>query len=457
MDWVEVKSNLLGSYAWLPNLQVPGRTQPSKTLDEVIIEAARAVENSRPPYDPYRVEWLLEDISRLIDRIFAYRKEGYDLDVAATSWALDYELFKHTVDAHIRLEKAEHFDVVRRGDRVALTNAATAFAASADPLAPGFKALSSRSAEDDEKIADGERERQEAIDSKWALFKKYQDKLQERHNFPGGSLNFKSRLDRLVSLLVEDVQQAYLKARAAERGLKEVFFIHMPLPPLDGFFLEKFLLWARRVIRQLEIDQQDDIEFEHIIYLAQPRGDGQPSGVIEDYAGAMQPGNNGTLHVDLRHYFGTASLGAHLVVRGVGLSTSDSNPSDPTHKLYRLSAQVWPPPQKDLFSPLPAVEGSHGTRLEWVSRGPIFLTNISMTSPSEPVRMFRGPNVNNIDPRGLWIIQINKTLGFPNAAIHARNPNNIVDVKLHLLLAARPTKDYTAWRGGLAPGGRMIW
>ena len=243
--------------------------------------------------------------------------------------------------------------------------------------------------------------------------------------FLGGSLNFKDRLDRLQALLVEDVHEAYQKAFAASLGLKAVFGINLPMPVIDAHFLDGLLAWTRAAIRQLEIDQQDDVEFEHIVYLVQPRGDNALTGVTSSaaYVTNMAPGGNGELIVDLSRYFDSA-LG-RIWVRGVGLSTSDVDPINPSHRLYRLSAQVFPPPVKNLFSAMPTAT---------LERCPVILTNISITDPTVPVRMYRGANVTNIDPAGTWIIRVNGTLGFPGNRASARDTKNeIKDLKLHLI------------------------
>jgi hypothetical protein len=401
MDWTQIKSELISKYGqWLPKLPIG-----FDTIDQVIIYTAQRAANETCPYDPYRVERLLADISRLIDRIFSYRKEGYDLDVAGTTWALDYDLFDNTLPGNITLDKAEYLAAERSEERSARSDAATAFGNSRDKLAPGFKQLLLRPQDSKEKAEMGERDRLAAIDKKWELLKQHQNKLQERHKLTGGSLNYKERLNRLILLLVEDVRDAYLKARAAERGLKRVFGIDLPLPPLDSLFLEGFLVWVRKAIRQLEIDQLDDVEFEHIVYLIQYRGDSQSSGVMADhwngYVVPMTPGNDGTLLVDLRAYFDSAPLGAHLWLRGVGLSFSVQNVDVSSWRLFRLSAQVFPPPVDNLFASDPASPQ--------IPRTPVMLTNIGITNPSEPARIFRGPSVYNIDPRGIWTLKVNHT------------------------------------------------
>lgn len=433
IDWQTTKRRLMdgtdAQFKWLPD---------SPPIDDVIFAALKKVEHVACPYDPYRVEPLLQDIGRLLDRIFSYRKEGYDLDIAATTAALDYKLFMDQLPIQIELEQAIHVGKQREIEREAQAKAASAFEAvsQSHELAAAFKESAAGSRDSNAEAVSGESVRRKLVQEKWRLLEDHQRVLQQRHALEGGSMNFKGRLERLLKLLREDVKDAYLKARAAERGLKHVFGINLSLPPLGKSFLEDFLIWTRQAIRTLEIEQLDNIDFEHIVYLAQPRGDGKPSGVVNDYAQKMASASDGTLEVNLKSYFDSIPLGAHLWTRGVGLSFSHNNPSVPQHRLYRLSAQIFPPPVKDLFS---------SNQNSTIPRGPILLTNVAITDPNQTVKMHRGPEINNIDPRGSWIIKVNSTLGFPNDGTHTRNQLDTPDIKLHLLLTARPKKSAADW------------
>jgi hypothetical protein len=433
--WIAKKNELRDTYGyiWLPVLR-----WDLPTIDDVIRKAIGDEAKQLCHYDAYRVEKLLADISRLLDRIFSYRKEGYDLDIAATTWALEYQLFKDQLDRQISLEQLAYVGEQREKERDAQKKAADAFAVVNHPLAQGFSEAASGSSASSGIAVQGESDRRNVVKLKWDRLSKHQDDLELRHKLPGGSMNFIDRLDRLQGLLVEDVQEAYQKAVAARAGLKALFGIDLPFPAVDdNRFLDKFLSWTRLVIRQLEIDQQDDVEFDHIIPLVQLQGDGKLSGVIAPaiYMTAMNPNGDGKLTVDLTNYFTPAPLGK-MWLRGVGLSFSDADPSQETHRLYRLSAQVFPPPAQDLFSQMPN---------NTIPRTPILLSNISMTNPNEPAKIYRGPNIDNLDPRGTWTVKINSTLGFPNVGRQTRNAASIPDIKLHLAICARPEKSIDKW------------
>lgn len=66
-----------------------------KLLFEHIQDAIKPVQSRYPDPDinPYLYENLMADVSRLLDRCLAYRRECADLERQAVSRALDYDLF----------------------------------------------------------------------------------------------------------------------------------------------------------------------------------------------------------------------------------------------------------------------------------------------------------------------------------------------------------------------------
>jgi hypothetical protein len=65
-----------------------------------------------------------------------------------------------------------------------------------DPLASGFKEIASGNRDSAGAAAAGEVSRQNLVKAKWDRLEKHQDELEARHEFDGGSLNFKDRLER---------------------------------------------------------------------------------------------------------------------------------------------------------------------------------------------------------------------------------------------------------------------
>ncbi|MGX9431164.1 hypothetical protein [Bradyrhizobium sp. LeoA1S1] len=336
--WTTKKAELCAKgYAWLPVL-----SDGAVTLDVLIDTVAEKARISANPYDPYRVEQLLGDVSRLLDRIFSYRKEGYDLDIAATTWALDYQLFKDQLDGQIALEQLAYIGDQKKIERDAQEKARDAFGSSGDPLGPGFKEAAEGSRQSSEVALMGEEDRRDKVQAKWNRLSQHQDDLQARHAMPGGSLNFGDRLNRLQKLLSEDVFECHQKAIAANLGLKAVYDIDEPLPaPGVLSFLDDLLSWTRKVLRRLEIDQLGDVDFEHIIPLTDPAWDGSRLISTGEYSAAMQTAGSGILTVDLTNYFD--ALFGKLWVRGVALSLGVDNPGDTYRRVFRATGEVFPP------------------------------------------------------------------------------------------------------------------
>jgi hypothetical protein len=241
--------------------------------------------------------------------------------------------------------------------------------------------------------------------------------------------------------MIEDVKECFQKSLAVQLGLKAVYGIVVQPPlPMQGTpgFLDNWLIWARAAIRRLEIDQQDDVEFEQIIPLRSPFADGTTT-MKTDYEGPMlYPSGNGVLSVDLTEYFD--DLLGKLWVRGVGLTTTLADSSGPTRD-YRVSAQVFPPAPPDLFS----------VNQKLAPRAPAIIFNVFANASEDAGRIYRGANVNNMDPRGTWTIVVNKSFfqcwetdKHPIVS-HPMNPNYIRDIQLHLALTGRPNKSATAW------------
>ncbi|MDK4733531.1 hypothetical protein [Rhizobium sp. CNPSo 3490] len=417
-QWIDQKAYLRSKgYSWLPVLP-----HGSSTLDVLIAMAASEAKNTSNPYDPYRVELLFADISRLLDRIFSYRKEGYDLDISATTWAMDYELFKSQLADQIAIEQMAYIGEQKEIEGNAQKRAADAFGSVDDPLAEGFKQAAIGSSSSSDVVVAGERERRDRVQAKWSRLSKHQDELQARHLMPGGSLNFADRLDRLVKLLTEDVFECYQKAVAAALGLSAVYGINELLPdPKEDCFLDLLLSWTRNVLRQLEMTQRDDVDFEHVIPLKSIMG-----GAYDAQLGG------GTIKVDLTTYFDP--LFGQLWIRGVALSLGIKNPGDPYQAVFRATGQVFPPPTADLYDPK-----------NYSARPPAILAAIFMDEPSAIPRMYKGANINNLNPRGMWTVIINDTFSAADDVGHPRDPKKLLDIRLHLLLSGRPEKSPANW------------
>ncbi len=388
---------------------------------------------SDPPYDPFQVEDLLADISKLLDRCLVYRREYEQLDTSAVKAVMDDQLFLNQLGSLKSLELAESIERQRIAERTQHALAAGRFDKNG-----GWRYMALAAVASSDEALKGEGERKSAVADKWKHLEEYMQTMRQRFEAPGNSFNFSDRLSRLLKFYESDLIEAYQRARAAEKGLRLVFGINSPLPDLrvSDRILDDLVAWNRKSIDLLDVQLEQDSDFEITVYVRQPNGTGKRLITEAAYETAIK--GNGELLLDLKDYLPPAAAAKALRVKGVGMSMSYAgNLKEDLHtiKLYRASAVVFPPNSIDPFSP-----GELGRK----PRPACILTNISLTDPNSSIRYLTGVNVNNIDPRGEWRIRVSKTLGYPDASERIRN-ESVLDIKLHLWLAAHTSADPTNW------------
>ena len=260
-------------------------------------------------------------------------------------------------------------------------------------------------------------------DSQEALQQAYRESLIARHVSPGGALNFEERMAHLVDHgLTPDIQQAYLKARAVQQGLSLVYGLESPPlpPPYAPSLIEALTAWAGAVTDQVRQCRLSEVDFEHVIYIRD---------LIDDpklYHSAMDPSGNGLLSFDLTNYFPPTLKRVRLRGLGASYAVNDDRQTG-WWRLQQVSVIAFPPQAPD--------------------RPPVFLSAVSITDPSQPVRMAQPAALVNMDPSGTWQIKIGARVRFAHLDPHPRTEGNIRDVRLHLSLRAQAAYDAAEWIG----------
>ncbi len=256
-----------------------------------------------------------------------------------------------------------------------------------------------------------------------AVLQAYRESLIARHVSPGGALNFAERMTRLLDhRLAPGLQEAYLKARAVQQGLQLVYGLDAaPLPAPDApSLIDALTAWAAAVTDQVEKCRLSEVDFEHVIYIRD---------LIDDprqYHSAMDPSGNGLLSFDLTNYFPPTLRRVRLRGLGASYAVNDDRQTG-WWRLQQVSVIVFPPQAPD--------------------RPPVFLSAVSITDPSQPVRMAEPAALVNMDPSGTWQIKIGARVRFAHLDPHPRTEGNIRDVRLHLSLRARAASDAAEWIG----------
>jgi hypothetical protein len=227
---------------------------------------------SRFTYDVYRYENLLSDVTTLLDKCLAYRREFNDLAASAVRQAMEYSLFKAQKDFLEQLEIAPWTKDIRQLDAAGQTSTAAAFGTATHPLSVGFQESAKANSAVSAKAVDAECSRQGLVRSRWKAFIAYQEGLEGRHETPGHPLNYAQRAVRVRKYLLADFEEAILKGLSAARGLEIVHGISHPLDfaGVDSA-LDNFTFWVRALITELERKTDKDIETTFVFGLSAPK------------------------------------------------------------------------------------------------------------------------------------------------------------------------------------------
>ena len=432
--WIKAKRNLLADFPWLKAFE------KDIIVDEIVFETTKALWEEPPKYDAYQIESLASSISALLDRCLTYRRDMYALEELAAKRSLEYMLFTKQKDAQKAIELADYIQQQRKDEADGQNKAADKFADQKQaPLASGFEAVSRTIAASSTAAAAAEEDRKDNVNKKWIAAEEYQEALQARHSTPGHALNYGERLDRLTNFLKQDVGFAFQKLRCLSKACNLLFDLKMELEkPTEFGYLDYLVTFTRDLINQVEVATVEEIEFDHIVYLRQPRVNKPDGSTTAPYftpqAWTDNFKTNKLFVFNLNTEFPTAIK--KLRIRAIGLSFSTTAPENVARKLWSMSAVVFPPDAVDVFD-------AGSTK----ARPPVIFEGSGMTEPNFN-RMVQSPAVANIDPRGKdWHLQLSTNVQYPDAEIHPRDENIVRDVKIHLRLAALVDKTPGNWSG----------
>jgi hypothetical protein len=417
------------------------------TIDEIVTETLRGADIKVPPfkYPPILVEPLIGDVSQLLDRCVQYRTLASELEIAAVQHALTREL---DVDLNsIDSALAEIVSLAEEYEAHAKRQATVAEKYNPGMANPGelMTKLLSGKMEEAKSSADGAEELKELeakkllkIRERLARVKQASDAFHARVQHPGSAHNFQERFDRTMVFFKEDLIEAYHKALCVRIGLKSVYGVDEPLPPItDQQFLDNFLLWTRRVLRHMEdlAEQETEIDFVLPIRFSYRLGGGGALVQNQTYVSTMQDERD---VVELSFMI-PADVFAGLQkvrLRSVGLSVTytgaDSNLAWKQNRVHAMEV-VAPPMVMD--------DGAVYYRPTLVFR------NVRLNSPEMGVDLASSSAVHNLDPasRFGWKLRVRRSviqLLQQNAedrrqdlAYGGPNPHNIC---LHLTVAAVP-------------------
>jgi len=442
--WVARKQALLTQFPWLKD-----NFGDEQSVDNIVYKVTSGLMSTEPAYDPYQIESLASSISMLLDRCLSYRNDMYSLEERAIKRCMDYALFNNTFEAQKSLELAPRTNEQIQASLTGQQSAVTAFGGTGPNSSPGFAAVYDGSAKSTKIALEWELHRQSFVSTKWDQTKANQDELAARYTVPGHALNYSERYDRLRSLLTQDVTVAFQKIRCLYKACNKVFDLALDLQdPFPFGYLDYLVVFVRDAVNAVEVATVEEIDFDYVVYLRQPRmkSDGSQSQLIDQttWENVISPPTSAPVGAKGSGLLGPITLDKEfsaaikkLRVRGVGLSLDITVPNDAninTAKLKSTSAVLFPPAQENLFSP--------GSQKE---RPPVVITGFN-NSDLASAKIVSAPAVANIDPRvDSWFIQVSSNLYVPDVNAHARNKDEIKDIKLHLKLSALVDKTRSKW------------
>jgi hypothetical protein len=442
-----------------------------KLLFEHIRDAITSVKDQDPPYFPYLYEKLMTDVSRALDRCLAYRRECAGLESQAVSRALEYELFQNTALTDDRLNNLLTDTTALAATKAGQQKTKDNLDGSADPLKLLEPSFGGSAAAADATIVNQNAKR-DVLKSRLQILTDYQTNLQLRHTTPGHALNYAERRDRVVALIKQDIAEAYQKAIAARAGmisqlrLVENPDFAFPVPANDDTdvdLLDRFVMWARDMIRAYELYGEKEVTFDLVVPLVMPYASdfagGSPktsqyykTDQFQSTLTDITSASGGLFHVDLNlslpvplrpaagsNYFPNVRL------RGIGLSVgvpSNYEPSASWSAIILLPSQVSPYDTVQLpHAPPP---GQHPP----LSRPPVVLGRVFGYRYDTSPAFSSGDEVWNADPTAdvINILIAPMALKSDTQPTVPRFAPDLKDLKLHVRLCARPSQLLKDWQ-----------
>ena len=182
---------LLGTKPMLSGLDV--------LLYQHIRKAIKDAFGDLPPYNPYLYESHLTDVSKLLDRCLANRRECADLEAQAIRRALEFDLFEATLPHETHLQELLTSTDALDKQKTAQEEAAKQFG-TASPMNQGMEALSRLGATAVGATATNKSEIRKVMVDRLALLKEHQERVSRPATLlQGTSLNYVERRERAIN------------------------------------------------------------------------------------------------------------------------------------------------------------------------------------------------------------------------------------------------------------------
>jgi hypothetical protein len=411
-----------------------------KTADEQIAATLTQTKSQIVgyPFNPFLVEMLLGDISALLDRAAAYKKEAAELEINAVTAAVEHYYSGLSLDEEEALAILVASNEPDALEKKGADDAYGSFSKGTTPLESGLSAFAQQKALALATQSNNALKRQEHIKQRFEAARTRRAKLLERLLAPGSAMNYRERYQRALSLLEEDVADAYTRIICAQAGLAQRLRIQQPVPsPSSPKPLESLISWARQAMRDVEHLAERQSEINIVVPLRQPRLTDTSLVTESDWQARMA--DNGTGAFDM-------TLSANDYLKGldnpritqVGVTYVPLGSPDPVAQRSRRIAVKLFLPNQDLPQAVSVGGMTPSYRLP-----PIIFADVPCFGQGEP-QWAVGINVRNASPAGQWKLMIApRVLGLNNTKEMRKDV--ISDLRLHLKLLAIAEPDPSKW------------
>lgn len=412
----------------------------SNSPDERICEVLKDLGGGasyRYKYEPLLLNILLPDLSSLVERCLAYRREARELEILAVRSAMDYEQFRATAPIDQQLDKINAQNGLKEIAKRTQSAAALAFGGET-ALERGFASISAgRVDEISQDILDGSNSLF-LINQRWKIIISYQEAYWLKNNEPGNALNYAERCKRVYELLEEDLEEAYVKAIAVREGIRQVYDFNLSALPAFNptSFLDEFVNWIREAIRFIEYKSQNEIEYSLIIPLTQPWLEtGKALVSTDEFSSSLNTSQQSKIPFEVDFDLGAdCFFGKSVRLRAAGLSvgtsvavimSSGGDRNSISDSYVKTRAILYTPEQVDS-------KGEH------YCRPPVVLGNVSTFNGFASPAIEGGASTMNVNPIGHWKIRLEPLVVYKDSTERLLGGEHIdgrlVDLKLHLRL-----------------------
>jgi hypothetical protein len=425
-------------YKWLSVFEIG--------VNDRLVNRVTEIWDKSSPYDAYLVERNLSEVGRHLENMIAYRNQILTFEESSVRAALDFELFKQNADRLQRLDVAEWHAGQSKLESDEQKTASQFFAgvdSGVEPLAKGFSSVSAAAARVASQRNTDELKRIADVKAKWITIREYQNEIEARFNMPGHVMNLPDRAAKLQTLLLDEVEVAFQKSKTIASAVAVLFdmtgySVELPRPAAGTDYLNEWLLWHKGLSRGIAIASQKEVESEVSIGFTQTTSYGSQPMKDADFIAKL----NGDLLLELDTTILFTDSFQYLKLKGVGISFGAEKAAlndDPSYKYVYCKAIVFPPTVEDLVF-------KDKNRL--LRREPMIFDKVSLTDPNtKNGGFFRGANIENIDPRGLWKIKIPNFIGWTGHSMR-KVSEMMTDLRLHFLVQSRPKNtpaDWASW------------